>query len=167
MILRGATKTLTEKHMQIHPRTCTRWEPRVRNVVSTRIRPNTPMFTDRTSFAVKICAQAICMRIITSINRAETDPHGDASIDRFYFYLHGLGRVRKEEQKVRSLDDAASRVDGDQEVGVRLVQRVEDPQRGAEESHHVRQAREPLRRFLPAHSAERRPALFHRTGVED
>lgn len=55
MMLRGATKTLTEKLIQIHPRTSTRLAPLANRRVSTRINPNIPTFTSSTSFAVNIC----------------------------------------------------------------------------------------------------------------
>lgn len=69
----------------------------------------------------------------------------------------GARRVDEVEEDVDGLDDAAEGVDGQQRAGVGLHQRVEYPQRAAEERHHVRHAAEPLRRLLPVHAQERRP----------
>ena len=70
----------------------------------------------------------------------------------------GARRVEEVEEDVDGLDGAAEGVDGQQRAGVGLHQRVEDPQRAAEERHHVRHRAEPARRLLAVHLQERRAA---------
>ena len=72
----------------------------------------------------------------------------------------GPGRVDEVEQDVGGLHHAAEGVDGQQRARVGLHLRVQDPQRAAEQGHHVRHRAEPLRRLLPVHAKERRPAQF-------
>jgi hypothetical protein len=72
-------------------------------------------------------------------------------------------RVDEVEEDVGGLHHAPEGVDGEQRAGVGLHQRVQDPQRAAEQSHHVRHRAEPLRRLLPVHAEERRPACIPHT----
>nr|ACN33750.1 unknown [Zea mays] len=71
-------------------------------------------------------------------------------------------RVDEVEEDVGGLHHAPEGVDGQQRAGVGLHQRVQDPQRAAEQSHHIRHRAEPLRRLLPVHAEERRPACMHK-----
>jgi hypothetical protein len=74
-----------------------------------------------------------------------------------------LWRIGEVDDDVDGLDDAAGRVDCDEEALVGLEQCIVDPQHRAEERHHVGHRLEALRRLAPVDPVECRPAPLETT----
>jgi hypothetical protein len=94
------------------------------------------------------------------------EPHVDGAQQLQRERLRGPGRVGEVDGEVDGLGDAGDGVDGEEEE-VRAQQRVVEPQRRAQQRHHVRHRLERLRRLLRVHAVERRPvvhACVHHAG---